>query len=225
MDYETYIETDSQNCLKCDINFTTLQPLSHQQLQTLKQTILEQSMPNNQTFGLYKELENFLSNQTFDIIVDFSNVGEKNPNFNNLLNELSKKYEKILIISKQNKQIECLSLMNANKIKSFCVPNHMNESNVVLFASLSNCKTFLVTNDLFLDFVLNLNDMKTNLFKIWRNSRQIKLNNKLELEFPSSIESSAKIDLNSVHVPLKLRNNTNKINYTEQIVWLCAHFK
>jgi hypothetical protein len=223
MDYETYIESDSQNCLKCHINLTTVEPLSDQQLQPLKQTILEQSMAN-QTIGLYKELENFMSNQTFDIIVDLSSVEEKNANLTNLLNELSEKYEKILIISKQ---IECLSFINkkSNKIKSFSVPNHMNDSNVVLFASLSNCKTYLVTNNLFLDYVLNLNDLKTNLFKVWRSSRQIRLSNKLELEFPSSIGSSAKIDSNSVHVPLKLRNNSNKINYTEQIVWLCAHFK
>jgi hypothetical protein len=224
MDYETYIEKDSQNCLKCDINLTTIEPLSDQQIQPLKQTILEQLITNNQTIGLYKELENFMSNQTFDIIVDLSNVEEKNANFTNLLNELSKKYDQILIISKQ---IECLSFIkeNANKIKSFCVPNHINESNVVLFASLSNSKTFLLTNNLFIDFVLSLDDLKTNLFKIWRNSRQIRLNNKLELQFPSSIESSTKISSNSVHLPLKLRNNNNKINYTEQIVWLCAHCK
>jgi hypothetical protein len=55
------------------------------------------------------------------------------------------------------------------------------------------------------------------LFKIWRISRQIRLSNKLELQFPSSIESSPKINSNSVLVPLKLRNNNNKINYTERL--------
>ena len=187
---ECYIEMNQINQINQNI-------LNNNEIEKIKQYILKEELTYKKSF---KKLDTYLkNNKKIDIIIDGANCGfflncrNKNFNIENVLkiynNNAFKDLHVVIFLNKSRAKELSDDILKSYNI--FITPVGINDDLFWLYASVYNKDTYVLTNDLLRDHIVNINSMKNDnkfdnsfnnifffnknycIFKKWRDVKQI----------------------------------------------------